>query len=181
MLVARPKIAELGLKLYSRSLHPELFQTFKTRTVTRGGYEATVDITGVGHTICFRYGKTILTEVATSANYPLPKTRCMLRQRLCGEHQQRIEYREQVSYEVNFQLEPLDPSVFWAFQQELAFESEREGMVHVFDTTGRVSLGAVSYMNVESRNSSLLVQTFHTFPEEYAIIKLQSQFQLLDT
>jgi hypothetical protein len=180
VLLVRPKIAELGLRLYSRSLHPELFKTLKTRTITRGGYEATVSITGVGHTISFQYEKTILSEVATSANYPLPRTRCMLKKRLCGEHQQRLEYRDQVAYEVKFELEPLDPNVFWAFQQELAYESEREGMVHVFDATGRFSLGAVSYMNVESRNRSLLVQTFHTFPEEHAIIKLQSQFQLLD-
>ncbi len=41
-----------------------------------------------------------------------------------------------------------------------------------------MALGALSYINVEARNRSLLVQAFHTFPDDYAIVKSQSLFQL---
>jgi len=41
-----------------------------------------------------------------------------------------------------------------------------------------VALGALSYINFEARNRSLLVQAFHTFPDDYAVVKSQSLFQL---
>ena len=37
---------------------------------------------------------------------------------------------------------------------------------------------ALSYINIESRNRSLLVQAFHTFPDDYAIVKSQSRFEV---
>ena len=89
-----------------------------------------------------------------------------------------MECRGGASYEVNFQLEPVDPEVFWTFQQELAYDGERQGMLHRFDSSGRMALGALSYLNVETRNRCLLVQSFHTFPDDYAIVKSQSVIHL---
>ena len=63
-------------------------------------------------------------------------------------------------------------------QEELAADGEREGMLHRFDSSGRMALGALSYINVESRNRKLLIQAFHTFPDDYAIVKSQSIFEL---
>ena len=45
MLTVRPKIAELVFQLYGRPLHPELFQVYETRSVSRGNYQAKIDIT----------------------------------------------------------------------------------------------------------------------------------------
>ena len=39
-------------------------------------------------------------------------------------------------------------------------------------------MGAISYINGETRDRSLLVQAFHTFPDDYAIVKTQSLFQV---
>ena len=36
----------------------------------------------------------------------------------------------------------------------------------------------LSYINVESRNRSFRVQAFHTFPDDYAIVKSQSLFEV---
>ena len=38
-------------------------------------------------------------------------------------------------------------------------------------------IGALSFVNVEARNRSLRVQAFHTFPDDYAIVKSQSVFE----
>jgi hypothetical protein len=81
-------------------------------------------------------------------------------------------------YQTSFQLEPVAPEVFWTFQQELAHDGQRRGLFHVFDSSGRMALGALSYINVETRNRSMLVQAFHTFPDDYAIVKSQSLFEL---
>ncbi len=178
MLSVRPKVAELAFQLFGRSLHPELFQVHKSQSIQRGGYTAKVDITSAGHVVTWRYGGLTLTEVAASAQHPLPQKRRLLSSRLRGERNERVECRGGVTYQTNFQLEPVAPEVFWTFQQELAHDGQRRGLLHVFDASGRMALGALSYIHVETRNRSMLVQAFHTFPDDYAIVKSQSLFEL---
>jgi hypothetical protein len=178
MLTVRPKVAELAFQLYGRSLHPELFEIHQTRTIQRGGYEAKIDITSAGHVVTWRYEGLTLTEVACSAQHPLPQRRRILSYRLKGERSDRIECRGGVTYQMSFQLEPVEPEIFWMFQQELVHEGDRQGLLHTFDASGRMALGALSYINLETRNRSVLVQAFHTFPDDYAIVKSQSLFEL---
>jgi hypothetical protein len=178
VLTVRPKVAELVFQLYGRPLHPELFEIYHSRTVKRGDYEAKIDITSAGHVVTWRYAGLTLTEVAASAHHPLPEKRRLFSHKLRGQRTDRVDCRGRVCYQVSFQLEPVEPEVFWTFQHELALDGERNGMLHKFDSSGRIALGALSYINVETRNRSMLVQAFHTFPDDYAIVKAQSMFQL---
>ena len=178
MSFVRPKIRELTFRVYGRALHPELFEVTDSRTVRRGGYEAKIDITTCGHVITWKYEGITLTEVATSANHPLPQKRRLLSYRLQGERSDRVECRGGAVYQVSFQLEPVDPEVFWTFQQELAHDGERQGMFHMFNSSGRMALGALSYINIETRDRRMFVQAFHTFPDDYAIVKSQSIFEI---
>ena len=178
MLTVRPKVAELVFQVYGRPLHPELFQIHCSRSVKRGDYEAKIDITSAGHVVAWRYAGLTLTEVAASAHHPLPQRRRLISYKLKGQRNDRIECRGGVCYQVSFQLEPVEPEVFWTFQEELAADGLRQGMFHQFNSSGRMALGALSYINVETRNRTLLVQAFHTFPDDYAIVKSQSIFQI---
>lgn len=178
VLSARPRVTELAFQLFGRALHPELFYVYQTREVERGGYSAKIQITSAGHLITWRYQGLTLTEVAASAQHPLPQRRRLMSYKLKGERNDRVECRGGVRYQCSFQLEPVTPDIFWMFQQELTLDSERKGLLHTFDASGRMALGALSYINVETRNRSLLVQAFHTFPDDYAIVKSQSLFEL---
>jgi hypothetical protein len=178
VLTARPKIAELVFQLYGRPLHPELFQIYSTRTVERGDYRAQIQITSAGHVVTWTYGGLTLTEVCASARHPLPKQRRLMSYCLKGSREDRVPCRGGIVYQVNFQLEPVTPEVFWSFQQGLEIDGQRQGMLHRFDSSGRMALGALSYINVETRSRHLLVQAFHTFPDDYAIVKSQSMFEL---
>jgi hypothetical protein len=51
-------------------------------------------------------------------------------------------------------------------------------MLQRFEPSGRIGMGAMSYINVQSRDRSLLVQALHTFPDDFAIVKSQSMFRL---
>jgi hypothetical protein len=178
VLSVRPKVAELVFQLYGRPLHPELFEVYQSQFVQRGNYQAKIDITSAGHVVTWRYAGMTLTEVAAAANHPLPEKRRLMSYSLRGQRCDRVECRGGVSYAVNFQLEPVEPEVFWTFQQELAEDGLRQGMLHRFDASGRMALGALSYINVESRTKRLFVQAFHTFPDDYAIVKSESVFQV---
>jgi hypothetical protein len=40
-----------------------------------------------------------------------------------------------------------------------------------------LALGAVSWINLETRSKCLIVQAYHTFPDELAIVKSQTLFE----
>src|SRR5436190_21961356 len=84
VLSVRPKVAELVFQLYGRALHPELFQVFATRTVERGEYQATINITSAGHVVTWRHQGITLTEVAAASHHPLPERRRLMNFKLKG-------------------------------------------------------------------------------------------------
>ena len=178
MPAVRPKVAELTFKVYGRALHPELFEVLQSRCVERNGFQAKVDITSAGHVVTWRYEGQTLTEVASASNHPLPEKRRLMSHRLNGKQVDQLSCRGGTKYEVNFELEPADPEVFWAFQKQLIANEQRQGMLHTFDASGRVPMGAISYIHVETRERSLLIQALHTFPDDCAIVKSQSKFCL---
>jgi hypothetical protein len=178
VLSVRPKAEELVFQLYGRALHPELFEIMSTRSVDRGGYSATVAITTAGHLVTWRKDGLTLTEVATGATQPLPLKRRLLSHRIAGERSDRLECRGGASYQTCFQLETVPAEVFWSFQQELLEAGMKRGLLHRFESSGRMALGAISWLDVETRPRSLLVQSYHTFPDDLAIVKSQSVFEV---
>ncbi len=177
MISLRPKVGELVFQLYGRPLHPELFDLCASRFIDRGSYTATVSITTAGHLVTWRKDGLTLTEVATSVSNPMPQKRRLLSQRIAGERSDRLECRGGASYETCFQLESVQQEVFWSFQQELVEAGMKRGILHRFESGGRVALGAVSWIDVETRPRSLIIQAFHTFPDDMAIVKSQSVFE----
>jgi hypothetical protein len=168
----------LVFQLYGRSLHPELFEVQRSRQIERGGYTATVQITNAGHVVTWQYDGITLTEVAAAANHPLPERRRLMSHKLKGTCKDQLECRGGLTYQVMFSLEPVERETFWTYQKELTEAGTRDGLLHCFEPSGRFGLGALSYVNLESRDRSFKVQAFHTFPDDYAIVKSQTVFSL---
>lgn len=178
MLSVRPKASDLVFQLYGRVLHPELFEIHAARSIERGGYSASVAITSGGHVISWRKDGLVLSEVAAASSSPLPQKRRLFSYRLCGERSDRMECRGGACYQMCFQLETVAPELFWTFQQELCTDGTRNGLLHRFQSGSRMALGAVSWISIETGAKSLLVQAFHTFPDDLAIVKSQTLFEM---
>ena len=178
MLSVRPKVTELIFRLFGRSLHPELFEIYQTRTIDRAGYQATVHITSAGHVVQWCYQGITLTEVAAAAHNPLPHRRRLIAHRLKDRHSDRLQCRGGVTYEVDFSLEPANNRKVTSYQKELTLQATRQGMLQQFDTSSRLGMGAISYIHMESRDKTFQVQAFHTFPDDCAVVKIQSWFRL---
>ena len=120
----RPKVAELTFQLFGRSVHPELFQIYKSHHIEREQYSARIHITADGHIICWRSGKSILTEVASSIHQPLPPSgkvfSAPLRNRGCDV----IDYNSLVSYRCEYALERVKAEMFWMIQKQLGDASK---------------------------------------------------------
>ena len=178
VIIVRPKVAELIFQLYGRALHPELFEVYQSRQVDEDDYQAKIEITSAGHVVTWRYGGLTLTEVATSAHFPLPERRRLFSHRLRGRRCDRVECRGRASYQTSFHLEVVDPAAFWAFHEDILWDDAPIGILHRFGSGGRIAMGAMSYIRVEPRRRTLRVQAFHTFPDDCAIVRSQTDFQL---
>ncbi len=174
MLSVRPKIAELTFQVFGRSLHPELFNIFQTQKINRGNHSATIHITSVGHIVTWNHNGLTITEVATNSQNPLPERRRLIAHKLLGKQSDTIHLPGGVKYKTKFSLETINRKLFWAYQKELPTLGSETGLLHCFDSSGRFDLGAMSYVYAESRDHSLSIQAFHTFPDDYAIVKSES-------
>lgn len=174
----RPKVAQLTFQFFNRSLHPELFQVAKSHRIERDSFTALIDITHDGHVIRFSSGSTLLTEVAASVHQPLPKSRRLLLNPLSEKCAQTIECRGGITYKYEHELERVKPELFWLIQQQLGESAKSHELIQVFDSSGRMAIGGMSFIHVETRSHSLRIQAIHTFPDDLALVKIQSTYSL---
>lgn len=179
VLSVRPKIAELSLTLFGRALHPELFETHKKFEVLRSNYFAKLEITNSGHVFYFENALTKITEVTASSQHPLPTSRLIESKPFNGGYQESNETRGTVNYHSEFQIEKIAPEMFWRLQNELSKSSQQHGIMHSFDSSGRIPIGGISYLHTVAREKSFEVKAFHTFPDDQAIVKTQTRFQIV--
>jgi hypothetical protein len=79
-----------------------------------------------------------------------------------------------VKYEVESQVEVLEPEQFAHLHAELVADGERKGLVYHCPRGNRIGLSPLGVVIVEALPRCLSVTAFHTFPDEYAVLKTQS-------
>ena len=173
----RPKISELMFLLYSRPLHPELFELYQVQQIHRDDYHASVAITETCHLVSWHHAGLCLTELVTTLNNPLPVKRRLFACRLRGEREEMIQCAPAVVYQTSLSVERLEPRIFTRVHDELETDAHRHGIFHNFRPHHRLALPPISHVAIEARAQSLLVQAFHTFPDDCAILKTQSLFE----
>jgi len=179
MLSVRPRINKLTLHLFGRSLHPELFEVQASRSSEREHYQIRYHITNVGHIISANMGGVLLTELSAAPQQPLPSQRLLMSHDFAGRRTDKVVYRDRIRYSCDFQLEQVESRCFLAFQQALTQQTECDGLLYQFQSSGRLAFGAMSYVNVETRCRSIRVRAFHTFPDTCCMVKSSSLIELI--
>ncbi len=175
---ARPDVSDLVFHLFDRTLHPELFEVYAAAEVVQDDYAATMQICNAGHLISFRAKGQTITEVTTTRQHPLPQRKRYLQKRLRGCRDETVQFESGTVYHVSYQLEQLDPEVFLNFHEELLIDCNRAKVSHQFPGGNRLAPHPLSFIQTDIWPHSLLIHTFHTFPENCAVVKTQSLFEL---
>jgi sorbitol-specific phosphotransferase system component IIA len=179
VLTVRPKVTELNFNLFSRCVHPELFEICKSRDYERGAYRLHLDITRDGHLIRFSHSNVVITEVNASAFQLLPELGNVISHPIQRSRSNLTRIGD-VRYLSTVELEPVSPQLFVAIEQQLDARLEYEGLVHRFDSNGRSAIRAMSYMHVQSFQNHVLIRALHTFPDTFAVMKSESRFHIQD-
>ena len=172
----RPKVAELTFQLFGRSVHPELFHIYKTHRIQRDNYTAQLHITADGHMINWTAGKHTLTEIASSVHQPLPSNRRLLAVPLRDVGQDVLATSDPIEYRYEYALERVPAEMFWMIQKQLGESCKNHELIQLFDSSGRIAIGGLSFIHVDTRLRSLHIQAIHTFPDDMALVKTESTF-----
>lgn len=170
----RPRVADIVFRLYDRPLHPELFDVLTCRSLTRDGYTLSVRLTQSGHVLSWSDGRVHLEEVTATADAELPEAGRRLAHRFDAGQSGRVELTDGVRYQVSSQLEVLPAEQFLHLHEELAAEGARKGLVFHCKTGNRLGPSPLGVMIVTAVPGGLSTSAFHTFPDEFALIKTQS-------
>jgi hypothetical protein len=79
-----------------------------------------------------------------------------------------------VSYQVSSHLEILAEEQYAHVHEELAADGARKGLVYHCKTENRLGLAPLGVVIVSSVPRGFGASAFHTFPDEFALIKTQS-------
>ncbi|MCS7046567.1 MAG: DUF2617 family protein [Gemmataceae bacterium] len=174
MHLVRPPVADLVFQVYAKPLHPELFEILATRTWQRDDWRVSVHITRSGHVVAWHSRGVFLTEIADAAQSGIiTETRRLLHYRLRGEHCASLRCGD-VVYQTSFQVETLPPEIFRHVHNEILADGDKRGFLHHFQPSHRWAPAPLGHVILEARARCLFVTSFHTYPEDRAVVKAQT-------
>ena|SRR5262245_3960002 len=175
----RPRVADVAFRLYDRPLHPELFDVVAAKTVVRDGWRLTVRLTRTGHTLGWSCGDIHLEEATVATDQELPDAGQRIAHQFDGERRGRFQFPGGVRYQMSSQVEVLQPEQFVHLHTELVADGTRKGLIFHCKEGNRIGLSPLGVVIVEALPRCLSVTAFHTFPDEFAVIKTQSLIELV--
>lgn len=175
---ARPKLKELAFRVYARTIHPELLCIVKRGCVRRSNYTVRAAITTSGHCLSIHTPEEVVTEIACRVHDPLPRKRKLVARRLRGQHQECVNLSSGATYYACYHVEYLEPEVYVRAHEEIYRDGRRHGLFHVFDGNQRLALPPLSLVDLDLRPALISIQSFHTFPDELAVVKVMSMVEL---
>lgn len=174
----RSRVADLSFQVFNRSLHPDWFATRAFRRVSHSGWEANLRIIEGGHAVVFHSTPIGLTEVLSGPETVLPEPGLLFHSHLRRERSTQLRPGGLIEYQSCLEVERVDLEIFRHLCEEMTVEATHESLFHRFRGTNRLAPPPISYLHIDARVSGLAVQAFHTFPDECAIVRTQSLFEL---
>lgn len=173
----RPAATDLHYQLYARALHPELFDVRSARVIDHAGYVLVLRICESGHLVELRRQGETLVEVNIGSRQEIPSRGRCLTVPLGGGRDVETQPLPGVSFQASVQLERLDHEVFERLTQEFHADIPQATLAHVFGSRNRLRPDAVSLLFAECGARSVGIHAFHTFPDDFAIVRTQSLYE----
>jgi hypothetical protein len=174
----RTRIGDLSFQVFSRSVHPDWLGVRRHVRYTQAGWEADVRIIDGGHAVVWSSGSVRLSEVLAGPETTLPEPGLLFHSSVHHERSTALRPVERVEYQTCFAAERVEAEVFAHLNDELTLNPTRGGLYHRYSSRNRMAPSPLTRVYVESKPRGLSIQAFHTFPEERAIVRTQSLFEL---
>jgi hypothetical protein len=174
----RSRVTDLTFRVFNRTLHPDWFATREFRRVEQLGWEADVRIIEGGHAAVFHSGSVRLTEILSGPETTLPEAGLLFHSRLRRERSTLLRPGGTIEYQSCLEVEHVDLEIFRHLCEEIRLDGSRNRLFHRFQSSNRLAPEPISHVLFIARVNDLSIQSFHTFPDECAIVRTQSLFEV---
>ncbi len=174
----RASVADLAFRVFNRPLHPEWFSTRQFRRVSHKEWEADIRIVDGGHFVIFRAGSIALTEVLSGPETALPEVGVLFHAHLGRERSALVRPGGMVEYQSCLSTEQIEVEIFRHLSEEIMLDIGPNTLFQHFPSSNRLLPSPISHVQITGRAFDLSIQSFHTFPDECAIVRTQSLFEL---
>ncbi|MCA9111796.1 MAG: DUF2617 family protein [Planctomycetaceae bacterium] len=175
--VARPAARQLTFHIYSRVLHPELFDTCASTVLFNDDNSLTLRICESGHVVELQRDRDLVSEIKIDGQQELPSRGRCLSVGLKKNHDITSEPHPGIAIQASTQIEFVEAEVFERLTDEFRADFGRATLSHLFGSRNRLRPDAVSLLFAECCPHSLVVHAFHTYPDDLAIIRTQSLYE----
>jgi hypothetical protein len=177
-IIQKTRVSQLRFVVYNRPLHPELFDIHHDHRIVKSRYEARLWVTSVGHAIGFFVGNSAITQLIVPEETDLPLRGRLISVPFRGEKNRQVNSVASVKYLTSFQIERMSARVFKRTYNELAESLSKTGIFVPFPLEGGNGMCPFIYLDCQARARHLHVFAYHAFPEEQALIRAQSLFEV---
>ena len=115
--------------LFTRPVHPELFETLAYRRVEREDYTLSVRITPAGHVLTWTGANLHLTEITASKEQTLPATGSKIHHRFPGGRSRSLPPISGIVYRMSSQARGLPPEIFLHVHEEILADGCKRGLL----------------------------------------------------
>jgi len=172
------RVSDRTFQVFDRALHPEWFTVRVHERFELGAWEADVRIVEGGHAVVFGSQRGRLTEVLSGPEVPLPTSGLLLNSTIRHERTSVLRPGGVAVYQVCLEVEHVDAEVFRHLCEEMTLDAGPGRLAHSFRVANRMAPRPLSHIRVERLAHGLSVHAFHSFPEDLAIFRSQSLFEL---
>ncbi|MCS7269513.1 MAG: DUF2617 family protein [Gemmataceae bacterium] len=171
----RPPVTALRFVVFGRFLHPELFTVVAARHLVGPGYTVHMRLIPSGHVFSWLQGEVCLEEVVAEDEMELPTGGRLVEHTIEeGERTTSVFVAPRHRYHCCLQRERLPPEQFRHMQDELKWEGERSKPLFYYQPQHRLRLAPLSLIRVQPVRNGLTLTAFHTFPDDWTVVKTQS-------
>ncbi len=164
--------------LYSRALHPELFNIQSRRTITQPDYELEAWLMPGGHALRFQTDGRCASEIVTDQDIQLPERGLQHTLPCIGEKEYEQTVDERIRFVAAVQTENLSDNLYTAtFNEMVDFADESEAMAYRWQAPGEL-LPNLSMVDVQRYRNEIHAQTYHLIGSGGFILRTQSIFEL---
>jgi hypothetical protein len=174
----RASVADLAFRVFNRPMHPEWFSTRQFRRVNHKGWEADIRIIEGGHVVIFRSGSVLITEVLSGPETVLPEPGMLFHTHLRRERSALLRPGGMLEYQSCLASEQIEIEIFRHLSEEITLDLCPDTLFQRFHSSNRLAPSPISHVQITARASDLSIQSFHTFPDECAIVRTQSLFDV---
>ena len=177
-LGAKQFVKHLKFVVYTRPLHPELFEIHHDHRINQPGFDAAIWVTGCTHVVRFSVGDQTLTEVMAQAEDELPERGLVVSFRCRGEKQHQFQTDGGLRYMMNLQVETMSEKVYASTHQDLISAAETRGIYVPIPKWQTSALAPFCHVDYHTTPESMHIFAYHAFPDELTIVKTQSIFEV---